>query len=285
MKYSRIILIAVWIGLTTSMATWWLIFGLKQIEKNSTLAGSEILRGERMLHWEGGFLILLLLFWGLALLTYSLRDFKRNNQVKEFFATLTHELKTPLASLRLQVESLQEDLHGTEHASLIERLVGDSSRLELQLENALFLASQDGDRLHLEKLNARELTNTLKQSFPELEVLISSPLYIKADTRALEGVLKNLIQNAKIHGQASIIKVKIQQRETGVALEVEDNGRGFSGDLKQLGKLFKRHTPNSGSGIGLYLAKTLTEKMNGQIQFESTNVGFTARITLQGGPS
>jgi signal transduction histidine kinase len=283
MKYSRIILISGWIGLTISMATWWLIYGLKQIEKNSALQGSEVLRGERMLHWEGGFLILLLLGGGLALLTYSVRDFRRNNQVKEFFATLTHELKTPLASLRLQVESLQEDLANTEHGPLVERLVGDSSRLELQLENALFLASHDGDQLHFEKLKVSDISNSLKQSFPELEIEISAPFYVRADVRALEGVLKNIIHNAKIHGHATKIKMKVQKSGAGVALEIEDNGQGFYGDLKQLGTLFKRHTSHSGSGVGLYLAKTLTKKMNGQIKFESNGNGFKAQIILHGG--
>jgi len=282
MKYSRIIFISGWIGLTISMATWWLIYGLKQIEKNSALAGSEVVRGERMLHWEGGFLILLLLGGGLALLYYSIRDFKRNIQVKEFFATLTHELKTPLASLRLQVESLQEDLSQTVHAPLVERLVGDSSRLELQLENALFLASHDSDLLHLEELNVQVLTDALKQSYPDLEVMMTTPLFVRADIRALEGVLKNLIQNAKIHGQATKIKIKVQKKSSGVALEIEDNGHGFSGDVNQLGKLFKRHTSRSGSGVGLYLAKTLTEKMNGHIQFETDKKGFRASIILKG---
>src|SRR5258707_1129328 len=109
MKNSRIILISTWILLTISMASWWLIYGLRQIEKNAGLAGGEVVRGERMLYSEGGFLILLLLGGGLSLLYYSVREFRRNKEVKEFFATLTHELKTPLASLRLQVESLQED--------------------------------------------------------------------------------------------------------------------------------------------------------------------------------
>src|SRR5580704_16879596 len=132
MKYSRIVLISAWILMTISMASWWLIYGLRQIEKNSSLASLEVIRGERMLHWEGLSLILLILGGGLGLLYYSVREFRRNKDIKEFFATLTHELKTPLASLRLQVESLQVDLANTEHSRLMERLAGDAGRLELQ---------------------------------------------------------------------------------------------------------------------------------------------------------
>ena len=70
--------------MTISMASWWLIYGLRQIEKNSTLASLEVVRGERMLHWEGLSLILLILGGGFALLYYSLREFHRNKEIKEF---------------------------------------------------------------------------------------------------------------------------------------------------------------------------------------------------------
>jgi signal transduction histidine kinase len=270
--------------MTISMASWWLIYGLRQIEKNSTLASLEVVRGERMLHWEGLSLILLILGGGFALLYYSLREFHRNKEIKEFFATLTHELKTPLASLRLQVESLQEDLANTEHSRLMERLAGDAGRLELQLENALFLASAgDSSQLHLENLNLHKISQMLKSHWPDLEVQVPEKYFVQADTRALEGVLKNLIQNARVHGQATKIKMIAVKENSQVFLSVEDNGSGFSGDTKKLGQLFKRHTTHSGSGVGLYLAKTLTEKMQGKIEFESkAKKGFKARLTLRG---
>jgi len=284
MKYSRIVLISAWILMTISMASWWLIYGLRQIEKNASLASVQIVRGERMLHWEGLSLILLILGGGLSLLYYSLREFRRNKDLKEFFATLTHELKTPLASLRLQVESLQEDLANTEHSRLMERLAGDAGRLELQLENALFLASLgDSDQFHIENLDLREISVQLQSHWPEIEIEVPEKYMVKADTRALEGVLKNLIQNARVHGHATKIKMIATKEKTQIHLRVEDNGDGFSGDTGGLGQLFKRHTSHSGSGVGLYLAKTLTEKMQGKIEFESkAKNGFTARLTLRG---
>jgi signal transduction histidine kinase len=286
MKYSRIILIASWILVTISMTSWWLIFGIKQIERNGKLGYAlpeEVVRGERMLHWEGGFLIGLLVVGGVSLLTYSIREFYRNQQVKEFFATLTHELKTPLASLRLQVESLQEDLANTEHSKLVGRLMKDAGRLELQLENALFLASaRDIEQLHLEDLKLQPVLLNLNQE--ALEFQIPKNAYVRADTRALEGVLKNIIQNARTHGQASQIKIKGEVKDSNFRLSIEDNGKGFSGDYKKLGQLFSRPTSTSGSGVGLYLSKSLVKKMDGYLEFEkSASNGFIVHVILKGG--
>jgi len=87
MKYSRIILISTWILMTISMASWWLIYGLRQIEKNSSLASVEVIRGERMLPLGRSFSHSFNFSGGLGLLYYSLREFRRNKEVKEFFAT------------------------------------------------------------------------------------------------------------------------------------------------------------------------------------------------------
>ncbi len=128
--------IGIWLVTTVSLALWWLIHGLHQVRRIGEInpeLSTEVLRGQRMLYGEGAFFLILLVIGGIALFYYNLREEKRHRQTEEFFAILTHELKTPLASLRLQVESIQEDLMATGPAKLLERLYQDSVRLELQL--------------------------------------------------------------------------------------------------------------------------------------------------------
>ncbi|MDZ4676597.1 MAG: HAMP domain-containing sensor histidine kinase [Oligoflexia bacterium] len=281
------LLIGAWLALTVSLTLWWMIFGLKQIERlaaiNHTLP-EEIIKAQRMLHWEGSFLVALLVIGGIALFNFSRREQRRHNQMSEFFATMTHELKTPLASLRLQIECLQEDLQNTEHAVLIERLLKDSARLEVQLENALFLAGvKSAEQLHLETLKLKPILSHLQNQWPELKIEVSGDCHVKADVRALEGVLKNIIHNARIHGKATQVVVAAQSHDHKINLTIQDNGTGFLGNTDKLGELFTRHTPSSGSGVGLYLAKKLVEKMDGDIEFHSSPKGFTAQIVLQGG--
>src|ERR1051325_3585958 len=140
----KILLVALWVMFTVTLAVWWLIFGLRQLDLLSQFhveQSDQLQRHYQMLMWEGGILIASLIGGGLALFYYAQREQKRHAQVEEFFAAFTHDAKTALASLRLQAESLQEDYAGSGPNPLLERLLRDTVRLKLQLENSLFLVN------------------------------------------------------------------------------------------------------------------------------------------------
>src|SRR5438034_115704 len=139
-----IALVGLWVAFTVTLAAWWLIFGLRQLDliNQSNLEGAvQLHRHYQMLLWEGGILIVSLIGGGTAMFYYARREQKRHAQVEEFFAAFTHDAKTALASLRLQAESLREDLASSEPNPLLDRLLGDTLRLQLQLENSLFLVN------------------------------------------------------------------------------------------------------------------------------------------------
>src|SRR5436305_6152590 len=113
-KYDRIILlmIALWVLFTVTLAGWWLIFGLHQLDRLNQFhleQAKDFQHHYQMLLWEGGILIVSLIGGGAALFYYARREQNRHAQVEEFFAAFTHDAKTALASSRLQAESLQED--------------------------------------------------------------------------------------------------------------------------------------------------------------------------------
>src|SRR3989442_14062010 len=144
-----IALVGLWVAFTVTLAAWWLIFGLRQLDliNQSNLEGAvQLHRHYQMLMWEGGILIASLVGGGLALFYYARREQKRHAQVEEFFAAFTHDAKTALASLRLQAESLKEDL-GANPSPVLDRLLQDTVRLQLQLENSLFLVNLPTGRL------------------------------------------------------------------------------------------------------------------------------------------
>lgn len=258
--------VALWLTVTLALAIWWLIYGLRQIGTLANLEPSlshHFASQSRMILSEGLTFITLLLLGGGGLFFLLRREFRRNDQLKVFFATFTHELKTPLASLRLQAEALQEDLEPTENP-LLSRLLRDAGRLELQLDNALFLATaRDSDQIHLEAVSFASLLERVKSSFPGFTVDLPSDVKVMADPRALESVLKNLIQNSIVHGGATHLTVHHEVSPGQVWFTLSDNGEGFQGDAQAIGKLFYRHTARSGSGIGLHLSKFLVERMGG----------------------
>lgn len=284
----KILLVALWLTFTVALATWWMIFGLRQLDRLNQLHVEQVDQLQRhyqMLLWEGGILIAALIGGGLALFYYARREQKRHAQVEEFFAAFTHDAKTALASLRLQAESLKEDL-GAEPNPLLDRLLQDTLRLQLQLENSLFLVNLPTGRLLIEPVQISSLVDSLRYHWPALTIIQKGDGVVLADARALESMLTNLVHNAVTHGQASEIRITAEPNNKGqLCLRIADNGAGFAGDFKQLGKLFVRHARGSGSGVGLYISRQLGLRMNGTLTFSrGDDGGFVAEMGFASAP-
>lgn len=284
-KSNRIViaLVGLWVVFTVTLAGWWLVFGLRQLDLLNRLkleGTADFHRHYQMLLWEGGILIISLIGGGLALFYYARREQRRHAQVEEFFAAFTHDAKTALASLRLQAESLREDFAGAAHSPLLDRLLGDTLRLQLQLENSLFLVNLTRGAFFLEPISLNDCIETLRHHWPDLLIMQGGDGVIMADARALESVLTNLIQNSVTHGQATEVGVLVKRSGDGrLVVRVSDNGHGFHGDLNRLGKLFVRHARGSGSGVGLYIVRQLVKRMNGKISFsDASSSGFLVEM-------
>jgi signal transduction histidine kinase len=268
----------VWLLFTMSLGTWWLIFGLRHAETEAV---------RRMLTGEGVALLASLLVGGTALLYGIRREQIRHGVVEEFFAAFTHDLRTALASLQLQVESLEEDLREKgDDNPLLERLMKDSLRIQLQLDNSLFYANRRNGKLFLEKLSLRRTVESLAREFGDLRVSLQDDISVVADARALEVVLRNLFQNALIHGRADSIDIQLSDRGASkVAVRVEDNGSGPETEPSALGRLFFRPTTRSGTGVGLFISRRLMTRMNGVLTFSRGIRGLVATLELEKAPS
>jgi signal transduction histidine kinase len=290
-KRNRIViaLVVLWVAFTVTLAGWWLVFGLRQLDliNQSKLEGAaQLQRHYQMLMWEGGILIASLIGGGLALFYYARREQKRHAQVEEFFAAFTHDAKTALASLRLQAESLREDFAGAEHSPLLDRLLSDTLRLQLQLENSLFLVNLPRGKFFFEPIKLSDRIDVLRQHWPNLRITEKGDAVVTGDARALESVFTNLIQNSLKHGRATQVQIDIAASANNrVCVRVTDDGEGFRGDATQLGTLFVRHTRGSGSGVGLYIVRQLVKRMKGTIAFQSAGAGgFETVIELPTAP-
>ena len=284
----KILLVALWVTFTVTLAAWWMIFGLRQLDLLNQFhveQADRLQRQYQMLLWEGGILIASLLGGGLALFYYARREQKRHAQVEEFFAAFTHDAKTALASLRLQAESLKEDL-GANPSPLLDRLLQDTLRLQLQLENSLFLVNLPTGRLLNEPVRIGQLVDALRYHWPDLSITQKGDGVVRGDRRALESILTNLIHNAVTHGEASEILITAKPGSGGrLTVLVADNGGGFKGEFTQLGKLFVRHARGSGSGVGLYISRQLAKRMNASLNFEAgAEDGFVAELNLPSAP-
>jgi signal transduction histidine kinase len=275
---------ASWMVFTVALAIWWLIFGLSQARHLGALDGpaaGQVSRVARMLVLEGTVLVGMLVAGGVALLAAVRFEQRRRRDLRAFFMAFTHDLKTSLSSLRLQAEALREDLPQASANANLQRLLTDSVRLQLQLENALALTTADG-AVFIEAIEIRSLVDYLREDFPELTIEVTGDARVRADRRALESILRNLLQNAVVHGRASRVTLDLRAHAGAVEIVVADDGGGATVDLSTvLDRPFVRPTTTSGSGVGLYVCGRLLHQMKGQIRLlGGLPSGFAVSIEL-----
>lgn len=262
------------------LGSWWLYLVLKLATKLNELNYPSI-EGNliKMIQWEGVTFFILLVFLIVTLLVVYISDLKKTKSLQAFFSSLTHELKTPLASIKLQTQVLSdfiEDLNLSEEQNAkiqkyTTRLTDDSLRLEDQLDNHLQLSRiERGSFVNLRNIN---ISNFLSQEIKRYNSLINIEIniadkttLIKADDFALQTIFRNLIENSIRHVNKDIKEAKIHvvQEKNKVKVFYTDNGEGFNGDTQKLGQLFYKHNSPKGSGLGLYIIKKLMYVMNGK---------------------
>lgn len=290
-----LILNVLWVVLLMLLGSWWMYLVVKfgQMDSFKLALGENHEKVVRMLLWEGAaFFALMFLLSGSLLLLY-LRDLKKTHSLQVFFASLTHELKTPLASIKLQsevVHEASEDLKNEKLVRLTKRLIEDTGVLESQMDKVLHLSriERDGE-LHLENCNLSEKLKRLVKSANEKEAL-DITLYIPKDFSnnaliddfAFEIVMKNLFENTKIHSPSPKATITLSKNlDQYIDVTYTDQG-SFFGKKEHFAELFYKGDAKKGSGIGLYLSSKLIEKMKGKMTLENPSP-FTVSLSLKAG--
>jgi two-component system phosphate regulon sensor histidine kinase PhoR len=222
------------------------------------------------------------------------------NELKSFFMhTITHELKTPLTSIKLFTEKLQDkrDLPSGRSDFYLEVIEGESDKLRRLIDNILDYAriEKGMKSYNLKFINLTEVVkkalDSMKYQFmiskQSVEVITNSnELIINADEEAVERAITNLLTNAIKYSSSeskTIVSVKILNSSAGV--EVKDNGRGISDeDLKNIFEPFKRvkaveAKKIEGTGLGLAIVKHIMDAHRGKVEVES-EIGKGSKFTL-----
>jgi signal transduction histidine kinase len=300
-KSGYYILISLSVLMVFLLGSWWLYLVFKLANKLQDL-NHPLLQGNlvNMIKWEGVTFFILLSGLAITLLYIYLQDFKKTKSMQAFFASLTHELKTPLASIKLQSQVLTDnieemDLTNEQREKLTKytkRLIDDGLRLEDQLDNHLQLSRVErGAPLNLRAINLNNFIKNEKKRYKDQIAInydgIPDTLIVMADDFALQTILRNLIENSIKHGnlsspEATISLISGKQN----TIRYTDNGNGFNGDLTQLGNLFYKHNSPQGSGIGIHLVRKLMFQMNGLLTItKSEQLQFELQFSNKGVPN
>ncbi|MCC2679593.1 MAG: signal-transducing histidine kinase [Pseudobdellovibrio sp.] len=267
----------IWFLFTFSLVVWWWIFSLRQLDLLAdVLDPVKFGSMKRMLVGEGAVLVTVVFIGGLGLVLLTYREQNRNITLRNFFANFSHDLKTSLTRLRLRTEVLAEKSSSSE----LQYLLAEAQRLDLQLENSLWMAKSDSQKLLQEKIQLSTVVSSLRVEWPDLEVVIHKDVKVLADAQALKSVLRNLFQNSWLHGEANKIEIKPQSAGNAWRIDVIDNGKGFKGAAAELGTGLLRSERSTSNGIGLYLTRDLVKRMKGSLNFRNLDKGFAAELTL-----
>lgn len=274
-----------WSAVLLLIGAWWVYV---MINFESFLGHAERPRITKMLAWEGGSFLVLLMLLSISLLILYLKDQNKTKSLQAFFASLTHELKTPLASIRLQGEVINEILDSKKDPALdrlIGRLIDDTAKLEAQMDKILQLSRiERGGELNLTSVALVPFIKNLAKTWvPDHNVEITGAVTtasIEVDEFALSLIVKNLLENTRIHTTSKKIVIKISEDQHRVKFSYFDHGE-FKGDIEKLGTLFYKFNSTKGSGIGLYLTQKLLEKMDGRLDINRIENGLRFDLSFK----
>ena len=260
-----------------------------------------------IINWREGVMIvfgsiffLVIIALGVVNTIFLVREIRRNEQHDSFINAVTHELKTPVASIRLHLQTLQmRELDDAKRREFYRIMLEDSDRL-LHTINQVLLAGATGSilrrsartRLDLAAL-ARECVELARTRFhldeSALYYVESTPqAMVLGDADELKAAVWNLIDNAvKYSPGQPHIRVELAPAENQrFAVRVTDNGVGISpAELKRIFKRFYRIPASvavrtKGSGLGLFIVRSVARKHGGRAFAESAGQGHGSTFTL-----
>jgi len=229
-----------------------------------------------------GITFLILILIGAAFVYRSVRrQFRLQQQQQNFMMAVTHELKTPIAVARLNLETLQKyNLDPEKQKKLIRTTLDETTRLNFLTNNILISSQLEGDRYKSDKeeldlsMLLKDCVQDFKKRFPDRQFTenIEADADVKGDPLLLQILINNLLENAiKYSAKEGLIKAVLKKTDTGIKLQIIDEGHGIPDEEKK--KVFTKFyrigneatRKAQGTGLGLYLCQKIARDHNADI--------------------
>ena len=261
-----------------------------------------------VINWREGMMIvfgsiffLVIISLGVINTIFLVREIRRNEQHDSFINAVTHELKTPVASIRLYLQTLQSrELDDAKRREFYRIMLDDSDRLLHTIDQVLragatgsILRRSAKVRLDLGQITREcvELARTRFHLGPEALQYVehTGNAVVLGDSEELKAAVWNLLDNAVKYSRDEVkIRVELEElHDNKIAVRVTDNGVGISpAELKRIFKRFYRIPPTvavrtKGSGLGLFIVRSVAKKHGGKAYAESAGQGQGSTFTLQ----
>jgi signal transduction histidine kinase len=295
------------LSISAAQVGWWMYDGVRYARSvEARFAGTDPAVAEdsesrinRVL-WEGGF-FLVVLIGGMTVLTRTLRhDAELRRRQQNFLAAVSHEFKSPLASIQLAAETLVLRSRDDDSKRLGTRILEDGERLLRMIDNLLDTTRLEEGRQRLtpqptnlgasSKTAIAAIAERARASGVTVTIAVADDLTLQVDPVVVETGLRNLLDNALkscVAAKSGSIAVRGTQDANGVTLAVSDDGLGFPPEdaamifekFHRLGDELRRATP--GTGLGLYIVKRLVELSGGTVHAASAGPGRGATVSMR----
>jgi len=259
------------------------ILAQKQAEYNSLLK-----KRWAMVAGEGAVFLSLLIFGIYRTKRAFNQEFELAQQQKNFLLSITHEFKSPLAAIKLSLQTIERrTLDENQKKEIITRALNETDRINLLIENALFasrLESQNSD-YHFEEFNMSSFLAELVENYrtriindSNIELLIENNIDFKGDKLAITSLVYNLLENAeKYSTNPAQIVVELKRVSNNIELNFSDYGFGI--ETSERNKVFEKFyrvgneetRRTKGTGLGLYIVKKVVNMHRGTIDIKSNN--------------
>lgn len=289
-----------------AQVTWWTLVFLEEVSRVEVLgkrlaltaAESAVVESEAyhrrvmFLSESAAFAVLTMLGFGILYRGYR-RERQSLQTQRNFIELFSHESKTPLTALKLQLEALKKK-YPTEDSLPV--ALDQVRRLTMIVDKALGLNRVEQHALEFEVLSlsevAEEVARRLSPWAMSREVQVTLDLkgdgWVKGDRHSLENVVQSLLENAVLYSPVGTVRPKVrltlQTVAHQVSLQVEDNGPGIpSAEVPRLFERFFRGSTGkatAGTGLGLYLAKHLVEAHRGVLQYLTPKGGVGSAFEI-----
>lgn len=226
------------------------------------------------------------------------REFELGQQQRNFLHSVTHELKSPIAAIRLHIQTLaKRALEEDKKQRLYASALTEADRLQRLIDNVLLAARLEAGRLPMDPTLidvAIELRTILQRAYePEISngriVLIATEgMKVKCDTEAFNSIINNLLTNAlKYSPNDTPVLIQVELLGNEVVITVTDHGQGISDHEKALvlTKFYRSGQEDTrrskGTGLGLYITAELASANKGTVRFkDNVPTGTVAEVVF-----
>ncbi|HOP05943.1 MAG TPA: HAMP domain-containing sensor histidine kinase [candidate division Zixibacteria bacterium] len=296
-----------------AQAVWWTVFMARLVDEKVDIAQelgadttyveqlhSQEIERQIMVGLEGVFFLLAILIGAWLIYRAQVRSEELKFHQQNFLMAVTHELKTPLASMQLYLDSLESDRISLEKKhQVLPRMRQDIARLEAMVQNVLEAGrfERSGYVVELKSVPFSEMVTKAVDKLRAIpsqrktEVIdeITPGITIQGDAAALQRAVNAILENAVKYNDKDTpqIAVSLRMADKCCILEVSDNGIGIA--ARDLEKIFDRFyqageeltRSGSGSGLGLYLAREIVRAHGGTVRACSDGPGKGAKFTVE----